>query len=169
METISTISSRKYNRGYNSNYGRSRAGYVEGSVARRLDNRSRAEKIRAPRKLADKRQREFAAGKRNVFYYLIVVSLIIAAIVGFSSLYLTGMSKVFGKQREITALETQLNDLKIENEEEYARIMGSVDLEEIKRVAMEELGMSYPAKSQMVSVADNDSDYVRQYGDFPTR
>lgn len=158
MRTVSTRDSRRHNRNY-----------IEGNTARRLDARSRAEKLNAPRKLADKRKHEFVLKKKSVVRHLGFVSVIIAAMVGVFTAYLSFQSEIFGKQREITKLESQLNDLRIENEEEYARIMGSVDLEEIKKVAMDELGMTYPAKSQMISVADNDSDYVRQYGEFPTR
>ena len=42
---------------------------------------------------------------------------------------------------EVAALQSQLNTMKLDNEEEYSRIMSSVNMEEIKVRAIEELGM----------------------------
>ena len=81
--------------------------------------------------------------------------------------YLGLQSDITSRQRHISTMESDLNDKKLANDEEYARIMGAVDLEKIKAIAMNELGMSYPSKDQIVSFQDGDSDYVRQYADIP--
>ncbi len=57
--------------------------------------------------------------------------------------------------------------LQTSNNEEYERIMGSVDMEEIKRIAMTDLHMKYPDESQVVNVSLAGDDYVRQYGAIP--
>lgn len=45
--------------------------------------------------------------------------------------------------------------------------MKDVDLEEIRRIATEELGMTYAAKDQVVLYESEESDYVRQYEEIP--
>lgn len=40
-------------------------------------------------------------------------------------------------------------------------------MEHVKDVAMNELGMVYASKDQIVTYEENDSDYVRQYTDVP--
>ena len=67
----------------------------------------------------------------------------------------------------ISSLESQLNQLKLENDEEYSRIMSSVDLDEVKRIAIEELGMQYAQEGQVINVEDTKNDYVRQYQEMP--
>lgn len=121
----------------------------------------------APKKLEDKKRRDFRRLKSAVIKHILFMTAAIGVLAFVCTFYLSLQSQMLQKQREITKLESQLNELTISNDEEYTRIMGAVDLEEIKRVAMEDLGMTYPAESQMVAFTDDDSDYVRQYNDFP--
>lgn len=57
--------------------------------------------------------------------------------------------------------------MKLDNDEEYSRIMSSVDMEEIKTRAIEDLGMQYAEKGQVVEVPGVADDYVRQYKAMP--
>ena len=45
--------------------------------------------------------------------------------------------------------------------------MTGVDMEHVKNVAMDELGMVYAKKSQIVTYEVENSDYVRQYTEVP--
>ena len=47
------------------------------------------------------------------------------------------------------------------------RIMSSVDMEEIKTRAIEDLGMQYAEQGQVVEVPGVAGDYVRQYKTMP--
>ena len=67
----------------------------------------------------------------------------------------------------IARLESELNSLRLANDEELTRINSSVDLEEIKRIAIGELGMVYATEGQIVNYTNEGSDYVRQLGDIP--
>jgi hypothetical protein len=62
----------------------------------------------------------------------------------------------------VASLERELNNLRLTNDENLARINASVNLEEIKQVAVEELGMTYAKEGQVVIVSSEGSDYVRQ-------
>ena len=68
---------------------------------------------------------------------------------------------------EIASLESRLNSLKLSNDEELSRINSSIDLEEIKRIAIGELGMVYATEGQIINYTNEGSDYVRQVGDIP--
>ena len=50
--------------------------------------------------------------------------------------------------------------------EEYNRIVNSVDLDEVKRIAQEELGMHYATEGQIIKYTDAIGDYVKQYSDI---
>ena len=60
-----------------------------------------------------------------------------------------------------------MNTLKLDNDEEYSRITNNIDLEEVKRVAIQELGMKYAEEGQIVTVTGGGSDYMRQVADIP--
>ena len=46
-------------------------------------------------------------------------------------------------------------------------MVNAVDLEEVRRVAVEELGMVYADSSQVITYTRENSDYVRQLKDIP--
>lgn len=142
--------------------------YIKDNIARDLDalpydyvEYARPKKVSAQ----VRRNRERASYMTLSYTFFLVVA--IAAMLYLCASYLTLQSDITARSRQITRLERQLNDMKLANDEEYARIMGAVDLEKIKQTAMVDLGMTYPSESQIVSFADEDSDYVRQYSDIP--
>ena len=67
----------------------------------------------------------------------------------------------------IARKESQLNALRLANDEEYSRIISSVDLGYVKNVAINELGMQYAQEGQIVEVETQGDDYVRQHRDMP--
>ena len=81
--------------------------------------------------------------------------------------YLTLQSANTAAAAEVAALESQLNAMKLDNDEEYSIIMSSVNLEEIKMRAIEELGMQYAQEGQVIEVPCAADDYVRQYQAMP--
>lgn len=81
--------------------------------------------------------------------------------------YIGLQSDITNSIKHISSLESQLNDLKLANDEEYSRISSSIDLEEVKRIAIQELGMSYAEEGQIVYFSGEDSDYVRQLAEIP--
>ena len=54
-------------------------------------------------------------------------------------------------------------------DEEYERLAGSVDMEEIKKIAMTDLKMKYPVEDQVVHITVEEDDYVRQYEKIPEK
>ncbi len=81
--------------------------------------------------------------------------------------YLNLQSDITNSIKHIASLESTLNELRMSNDENYSRITNNVDLEEIKRVAIQELGMRYAEEGQIITYNGEGSDYVRQKGDIP--
>ena len=77
--------------------------------------------------------------------------------------YVELRADVTARTKRIAVLENVCNDMKQKNDEHMNRINGSVNLEEIRRVAIYELGMQYAEQGQVVAYQENGSDYVRQY------
>ena len=61
-----------------------------------------------------------------------------------------------------TKLESQISDLKAENDDYYGRIMSSVDLEKVREVATMDLGMVYASENQIITYDSQIDDYVEQ-------
>ena len=70
-------------------------------------------------------------------------------------------------QKRTVSLQTTLKDLKIENDIVYSEIISRVDLESVREKAINELGMSYPAQSQIEYYNAASSDYVKQFEEIP--
>ena len=66
------------------------------------------------------------------------------------------------KTKVVAAKQVELNNLKLANDEEYNRVISSINLEEIKRIAIGELGMTYAQEGQIVTYANEKNDYMRQ-------
>ncbi len=142
--------------------------YVYGNTARRLEVvpelEPRTPEHRIPKNTIRK-NREKARHMNPAYVMFLSVACVVTFVVCFN--YIKLRSEITGRIENIAALEGQLSDLKIENDAEYSRAANSVDLEEIKRIAMEELGMVYADKEQVVMYQDKEAEYFRQYEDVP--
>ncbi|MCR5179113.1 MAG: cell division protein FtsL [Lachnospiraceae bacterium] len=82
--------------------------------------------------------------------------------------YVSVQSSLEGSVSEIASLEKQLAAMRQENDEAYSRANSRIDLEEVKRMAIQELGMKYADEGQIVIYSDEGAeDYVRQFDSIP--
>lgn len=143
--------------------------YVDGTAVRKLEYApaGRPERKQNPKtSLATKKNRERAL-QMNLGYVLFLTAAAIVTVFMCVN-YLQLQAKGTKLQKEVTALETQLDAAILENDSDYNRIMTNIDLEHIKDVAMNDLGMVYAKKSQIITYESQNGDYVRQYTDIPT-
>ena len=96
---------------------------------------------------------------------MILSAILVAITVGFLCL----KERITEQRRNIASLETQVNDLKTDNDAYYNQVMASVDLEAIRDAAMNRLGMQYAGKSQIRYYDTEGSSYVRQYQEVPQK
>ena len=64
----------------------------------------------------------------------------------------------------ITAYEEELRTLTLTNDDEEKKLQSSVNIDEVKRIAINELGMTYPDESQVITYERESDDYVNQVG-----
>ena len=81
--------------------------------------------------------------------------------------YLDLQSTIKARIDHIEKLEQQIETLKNDNDALETRIETSINLDEIYRIATEELGMVYPNKKQIRFYDRTENGYVRQYEDIP--
>lgn len=113
-----------------------------------------------------RRNKEYAqAMNRRYIAFLMCSALLVFASV---AVYLMQLSNASVNKKAIQALETQVNDMRHENDEWEVRMESGVNPEAIRKSAIEDLGMVYAGQEQIVNYDYEESDYVRQYEEIPT-
>ncbi len=112
-----------------------------------------------------KRQRKIRriTAIRTAFFLMIAA----AAVSGAITYYLMLQAQITDSVKTISRMERTLNEMKLDNDENYSRITSNVNLEEVRTVAIQELGMQYAEEGQIISFNGEGSDYVRQTGKIP--
>ena len=146
---------------------RRRRGYIEGNTVRKIHPAEHP----ARRQGQERQVQRHQAGKERVQYVNIFYTVFLAAaavMVLWSCVnYLQLQAETTSRAKNIAALETQLENLRKENDDNYTRIMTSVDLDYIKEVAINELGMVYASEDQVILYDGGTRDYVRQNAEIP--
>lgn len=140
--------------------------YVYGNTVRKLDVTTAIEE-KPKKKLSNaaRKNREKAAGMSLGYVLFLAVAMMVAA--GVLIGYIRLQSDNTMAMERIASMESELNDLRLKNNEEYSRVVSNVNLEEVKRIAIEELGMKYAEEGQVINVEGAKDDYVRQYTEMP--
>lgn len=81
--------------------------------------------------------------------------------------YVRLQSEVTKHSKNVTALQEELADLKEENTTKYNAVVDSVNLDEIREKAINQLGMTYATPDQIMEYDNPASDYVKQYENIP--
>lgn len=141
--------------------GGNRQPYVYGNTAQKLnvqrqwETEPRRQVQPAVRKNREK-VRRMSAG------YVIFLAVAICASALILVNYIQLQAELTSLTRSVASKESELNSLKVANDEAYSRIISSIDLEEIKRIAIGELGMTYAQEGQIVLYTNESSDYMRK-------
>ena len=150
-------------------YGRTdygRTEYVQGSAVRKPDvQRQMQEPPRKKLSNSTRKNRDKAFYMNLPYVAFLATALLIMGVVLVG--YIRVQAEITSTVKNISKLESTLNDLKLENDEAYSRITSSVDLEEIRKIAIGELGMHYAEEGQVINYSIDGSDYVRQFADIP--
>ncbi len=76
--------------------------------------------------------------------------------------YISTLHSVNQNVLELASMEERLNDLRSFNDSYAIRIESSIDLEEVRRIAIGELGMVYADQGQIVTFSSEGNDYMRR-------
>lgn len=94
--------------------------------------------------------------------YVLFMSLLIAVMTVALIFYIKLQADISISSSEVASLEAELTELRSSNEEAYNEIAASVDLDEIRDRAINELGMKYAAQSQIVEYSASGGGVVHQ-------
>ncbi len=135
--------------------------YVYGNTARKLElqRQLESEPVKKPNVEVQK-NREKAHHMNAGYVFFLGAALAAAAYILVN--YLQLQAELTNLTKTVANSRSTLIELQVSNEEQYNRILSSIDLEEIKRVAMGVLGMTYAEEGQIVVYESEQYDYMRQ-------
>ncbi len=140
--------------------------YVYDNTARKLDvQREYEEQAPQRRQLSNEVRRNREKAKNMSFGYILFVAAALAMCVVVIMGYIKLESEINSLDKEIAQQDKLLNTLRVDNAEALTRIDAAIDLEEIRYVAITQLGMVYPEEGQVITYEGVDYDYVRKVGD----
>ena len=142
-----------------------RRGIIEGNNVRKMHPVQRPYVGRRPQ--GNKSRHAEKVSYVNILYTVFLAAA--ACMVLWSCVnYLQLQAETTSRMKHIASLETQLENLRKENDDHYTRIMTSVNLDYIRDVAVNELGMVYAGPDQVVLYDNGTDDYVRQNEEIPS-
>lgn len=138
-----------------------RSQYVHGSAAYKNETRERVYYNEAPIKRAKAKTVQWTP-----LYVIMLISIVL--------LFMTVVMSNIQLSSEVNALRNQKGQLTgeyeklvLSNDLYYDTILSNVDIQEIERIALVDLGMNMAGAGQIVVYSGDIEDYVKQYTDLP--
>ncbi len=152
---------------YYNSYTGERDAYVQGSAA--LDpfwiEESEEERHRKVTEstIAVRKNRENVSrmSRRTVLILGMLITLVTLSLI----LYIRLFAEISNTDKEVAALQTELAELRSSNDETYNEINNNIDLEAIRKTAINEFGMKYADENQVVEYSGAQGDSVHQVAD----
>lgn len=149
----------------------SRQEYVYGNTVRKPEvlprRRQEAQPERQKRTSRQVRRNRNRAMNMSPAYAAFLVAAVVCAVL-ICVAYLKLQSDIVGRSENISAMQKELADLTEKNDTAYNAAADSVNLEDIRNKAMNEMGMVYATQGHVVEYKSPTSDYVKQYSDIPS-
>lgn len=156
------------NRGQQYRRRGSQVPYVYGNVAVEVEPAYHEQSPERPKKKVSKqvlKNRKQALHMNSAYVIFLTVAAVTAVIVCVN--YVKLQSRITDRSKNITAMQKELANLKEENNAKYNAVMDSVNLDEIRERAQNQLGMVYASPEQIVEYDNPATDYVRQLEEIP--
>lgn len=141
------------------------ASYVQGSVVRK-DNavvQSPARQKEVSQRVRANRSKAMHMSKGYVAFLAIAAITVLLVCMQ----YLQLQSEISSRASNITALQQELADVKEANTTRYNVIMNSMNLEQIRDIAINEFGMVYAEEDQIIKYQRPDGSAVTQFAGIP--
>ncbi len=133
---------------------------VPAHIIAEREERIRKREIR--RHAEENRRRAESLNGSSVFFMVVIFAFFALICCAFLAL----QNQVTVRSAEITSLQTQVSNLKEDNDMLQKRLETAGDLSTIEEIASEKLGMCYVSEAQIEYYTVEESDYMLQYDDI---
>ena len=149
-------------------YNRYNSQYVYGNTVRQPeympDERKEREKYKkTSRQVRKNRRRALDMNPSYVVFLMVAAMAFMIVCVS----YLRLQNDTVRRSENITMLQRELENITEQNTTAYNDVIDSVNLEEIRAKAMNELGMVYASEGRVVEYKSPTKSYVKQYNAIP--
>lgn len=160
---------RNDNRRVNSRSGKMEQYYYEGNTVRKIQAipEEEPERKQHRKQVSTRTSRNRSRATMVNGGYVFFLAVVSVATLFICVNYLKLKSDVTAQTKVIASKESTLSELRADNDALYNTVLASEDLEYIKNVAMNRLGMKYPGEDQIYEFNTAGNSYVRQYKDIP--
>lgn len=139
---------------------------VQGNVVRKFQTvPNHPERTGGPVEVPRRRRKTEKSTLSIPYCIFLAVACILTLSLG--AYYLEQQALATSNQKKIASLESELAELKKVNADDLNRIETSVNLEEIRELAINELGMVYATSENVVIYKNTTQNYVSQYDEVP--
>ncbi len=152
-------------RSYYYEHGSSARDYNTQPVRREIPERSTPRRT-APRTETRMRPRADRALAFS-FGYGVFVLASVAVMIAACIMMLNMEIDISNQQEEIVSLESQIEAISYDNEARRVRLENMYSLDEIRNIAVNEMGMVYAKKGQIIYYDSAEEDYVNQVKSVP--
>ena len=136
-------------------------------TARRVRENMPERPAAQPRQLSREAQRNREKAKSMGRGFVVFLAVVSVAVLFCCVNYLQLKSELTGKIKTVASLETELSQIKEDNNAYESQVTSDVDLNTIKKLAIGRLGMNYPKDDQTKTYTMPSNSYVRQYQEVP--
>ncbi|MFV0464672.1 MAG: hypothetical protein ACK5ML_01255 [Lachnospiraceae bacterium] len=151
--------------------------YMTGTAANQVElvpeERIRRQKEREEqhRKKINQRaaQRNQEKAKQMNFGYVFFCTIALSLTCLVCVTYIQLQSSIVSNLGAISAMESEISDLKADNDAAIKRIKSMQDLENVKTAATTEYGMQFASSDQIVYYSIDNDDYMDQISDIPEK
>ena len=165
------MAARRRGASYQQSYGQASAPgqlYVYGNTVRQPEYiPERRKETRRPKKVSRQSRKNRSRAMQLDAAYVVFLSVAAVIAVVMCIHFLQLKSEIQMRSEHITELQEDLADLTERNNTAYNAAVDSINIEEIQKTAVNEMGMVYPVAGQVIEYESPDRDYVRQYEDIP--
>lgn len=147
-----------------------RQAYVYGNTVRQpevLPKRVRSRPVQPKRASSQVRRNRRKALSISPAYAVFLAAAAICAVL-ICVAYLKLQSDMVSRGEDVARLQKNLANLTEENDTAYNAAADSVNLEDVRSKAMNQMGMVYAAKGHVIQYTSPTSDYEKQYSDIPS-
>lgn len=142
--------------------------YIDGNVVRHIQTdpqRERQQRARRSQAVNTRRNRQKALNMTMPYVMFLTAAAIATVFLCVQYLQLQALGTSY--RSDIAALESTLSEAKLANDSAYEAAISSVSMEQIKEIAVNELGMVYADEGQVIVYSSQKEDYIRQYEEIP--
>ena len=148
-----------------------RGTYIYGNTVRQAEALPQRHEERREERKKKKLSRQVLRNRRKAMRmnpaYVMFLSIAAVAALIVCVWYLQLRAELTSRTEHITELQQELADAKEENTTRYNVVIDSVNLEEVRDRAINDLGMGYATPDQIIEYQNPVNDYVKQYESIP--